>query len=229
MNTTHYNFPSEILVEKWKADVHLGFKFCPKINQQISHDALLQNTDAMVQEFCRQIVFLEDNLGPLFLQLPPNFSPQYKNVLINFLDKFPKHVPLTVELRHGAWFTNPRILDEVLDAMRRNNVGTVITDVAGRRDVLHMLLTAPFVIIRFGANDLHPTDFPRLEAWAALLDEWVQKGLKEVYFFLHTLTRHLNLELATHMIEALNKKGYNLKPPYSYKEQKKPDPQTSLF
>lgn len=229
LNSTHYNFPNEILVEKWKADVPAHFKFCPKLTNSISHFQRLVGTEGMVEEFCKAIQCLETNLGTCFLQLPPNFTPKNVDDLIRFAQKWPAQIPLAVELRHPGWFSDVALWNEVMAAFMYHRIGTVITDVAGRRDACHQHLTTPVAFIRFGANDLHPTDYPRLEAWAAQLHTWIEKGLQTVYFFLHTTVKHYNLELATHMVTAMNGMGYTLKAPYPYKEPPPPKPQRSLF
>lgn len=229
LNSTHYNFPNEILVEKWKADVHEGFKFCPKITQDISHFKRLVGTDGMVEDFCKAIQLLEGNLGTVFLQLPPNYTPKGLNDVIRFAETFPKNVPLAIEFRHPHWFSDAWVRNEIFAALQHFKVGTVITDVAGRRDAAHQRLTTPEAFIRFGANDLHPTDYPRMQDWANLIHDWVQQGLQRAYFFLHTPVKHYNLELATYMIDELNKLGYDLKAPYPYSEPKKINPQSSLF
>ncbi len=69
--------------------------------------------------------------------------------------------------------------------LEQYHVSTVITDVAGRRDVLHQRLTTPSVIIRFVGNDLHETDFSRIDEWVEKLKTWFALGLHEVYFFTH--------------------------------------------
>ena len=56
---------------------------------------------------------------------------------------------------------------------------------AGRRDVLHQAVTGKTVVIRFIGNDLHPTDYTRIDAWVLKLKEWFDMGLHEVYFFIH--------------------------------------------
>ena len=98
--------------------------------------------------------------------------------------------------------------------MMENNIGTVITDTAGRRDVLHMRLTAPVVFIRWVGNSLHPTDFPRIEAWAHRLRSWMEKGLKEIYFIVHNHNELLAPDLQRHAVERFNAIcGTSLKPP----------------
>jgi hypothetical protein len=79
-------------------------------------------------------------------------------------------------------------------------VAAVITCVAGRRDVCHASLTAPFTMVRFvgngagpakrdatsaAANALHPTDETRTAAWLDRLLEWRARGLESACFFVH--------------------------------------------
>ncbi len=43
--------------------------------------------------------------------------------------------------------------------LRNLGMGLIITDTAGRRDVVHMHLPVPRALIRFVGNSLHPTDY----------------------------------------------------------------------
>ena len=61
----------------------------------------------------------------------------------------------------------------------------MITDVAGRRDVLHMRLTNPILILRFVGNGLHPTDYTRADDWVLRLKSWIDQGLHAAYLFIH--------------------------------------------
>jgi uncharacterized protein YecE (DUF72 family) len=80
----------------------------------------------------------------------------------------------------------------------------LITDVAGRRDVLHMCLTAPAVMVRFVGNSLHPTDFSRIDAWIGRLKQWLEQGLREIYFFVHEPDNVQAPELIRYVIQELN-------------------------
>ncbi len=85
-------------------------------------------------------------------------------------------------------------------------ISTVISDVAGRRDVLHQRLSNRTAFIRFGANDLHPTDFPRINDWTVLLKKWLSEGLKEAYFFVHTPDTKLCPELVEYFSQKMESK-----------------------
>ena len=57
-------------------------------------------------------------------------------------------------------------------------MGAVISDTAGRRDALHMRVTAPFVLVRFGGYEGHASDEARLTQWAQRIAEWKDQGLR---------------------------------------------------
>lgn len=204
LNATHYRIPGEATIRNWKAAAEKGFKFCPKIPQEISHQKQLQNCYDLTTVFCNMISGLEDHLGLTFLQLSPAFSPQKISVLENYLNQFPKDIPLAVELRHEGWFNNREIFNRVFDLLESKNISSVITDVAGRRDVLHQRLTTSTAFVRFTANDLHVSDFERMNHWVDRIKSWLDKGIQTVYFFVHTPTKSLNPELVNYMIDRLN-------------------------
>ncbi len=184
-NTTHYRIPNEATVRKWYEESTPDFKFCPKIPQTISHSRHLGLERQQIDLFCHAIAGLEEKLGACFLQLPPYFGPERLGQLSTFLSRFPREIPLAVEVRHEAWFDSNENAERLFELLESHGTGAVITDVAGRRDVLHLRLTAPFSMVRFVGNDLHPSDFERMEEWSALLRHWHNQGLAEVYFFTH--------------------------------------------
>jgi uncharacterized protein YecE (DUF72 family) len=185
LNTTHYRIPSEKDIQKWKEDTLPDFRFAPKLLQSISHERNLGLSNTLTQQFCDAIGGLEEKLGVCFMQLPPYFGTQNMPILERFLKQFPKHIPLAIEIRQEDIFYNKKYTLEYLDILEQNNTFTVITDVAGRRDVLHQGVTGKTVVIRFIGNDLHPTDYTRIDAWVLKLKEWFDLGLHEVYFFIH--------------------------------------------
>jgi len=122
-------------------------------------------------------------------------------LLEHFITNFPKHIPLAIELRHESWFNNEVAFLSVFDLFERNNITTIITDVAGRRDVLHQRLTTNSVLIRFVGNNLHSTDYERIDEWVNRLKVWFENGLNSVYFFTHEPDNLLAPELARYLFE----------------------------
>lgn len=153
------------------------------------------------------MLHFEKNLGCTFFQFPPYFKPNQLGNLTKLLDTLPDDFELSVELRHEEWFNKPTALDELCAYLKQKKFGLVITDVSERRDVLHQRFTNQTAFIRFTANDLHPTDFTRLDDWKTRIAQWIEHGLQKLYFFVHTPEKYLTPELAYYFIQQLNKKA----------------------
>ena len=204
LNITHYRIPTPEAVIEWREQTPPGFRFCPKWPQEISHHRFLQQSEDLKTLFCDSLSHLGDRMGSSFLQLAPGFSPQYLSVLKRFLASIPRDFPVCVEFRHAGWFENHALIPAAFDALEAAGAGTVITDVAGRRDVAHLSLTAPRSIIRFVGNSLHHTDHERIDAWVPRLKLWLASGLRELDFCIHQPDNVLEPELIHYFIEALN-------------------------
>jgi uncharacterized protein YecE (DUF72 family) len=185
LNTTHYRIPDAPTGRRWREAVGPGFKFCPKLPRSISHERELYNTDALTLSFTRAVQELGDNLGTCFLQLPPHFGPESLPRLERFLLDWPAEVPLAVELRHPRWFSDKELANSVFATLEALNKTLVITDVAGRRDVLAQRLTTPVAFLRLNGHGLIPSDYARADAWAERLAEWYAQGLQTAYVFIH--------------------------------------------
>ena len=184
LNLTHYQIPTASMIERWKVEASPGFTYCPKFPQSISHERQLVAAEGLTEEFVNAVLALEEYLGMTFLQLPPTFGPDKWPVLQAYLRSLPDELDVAVEFRHPDWFkpaTGMQTLER-LHAMRRH---AVMTDVAGRRDVLHMGLSSPVLTLRFIANEGHPSDYTRTDAWVQRLKTWFGKGLKTAYLFIH--------------------------------------------
>ena len=222
LNATHYKIYDTTAIKKW-VDKAKGknFLFCPKVYQGISHEGLLTDKHNLTAAFFESVMAFGENLGPVFLQLSEKFGPQRKEELFLYLNTLPKHLSIFLEVRHADWFREPH-LTNLLEQLKKMNIGLMITDTAGRRDCCHMHLTKTKAFVRFVANSLHATDYTRLDAWVERIQYWIDNGLTEIYFMLHMHEEAYSPELAIYMIEALNKiDGIQIKKPVF--------PQPSLF
>ena len=182
LNTTHYRIPDEALIARWYESVPPDFRFCPKVPQSISHRSDFGMGSGNLQRFVASLDGLKEKLGCAFVQLPPYFGADRLPQLERFLDRWPRLLPLAVEVRHESWFTDPFATEALMDALAARGIAAVITDVSGRRDVLHNYVTAPRTMVRFVGNGLIESDYERLKAWSDKLREW---NLPETYFFPH--------------------------------------------
>lgn len=227
LNSTHYSIPNADTVSKWKNQATKGFKFCPKIPQEISHKLMPVGKAAdFTQFFSQAMLALGEYLGMTFMQLSPYFTPVHFPYLASYLAEFPKEVPLSIEFRHADWF-KPQVFEKAAQLLESHQMATVLTDVAGRRDILHMRLTTPELVLRFVGNNLHPTDYTRADTWVERIAQWINQGLQTAYIFIHEPDENKGtLELASYFIEAFNKAcNLNLHKPRIYK----PPVQGSLF
>ena len=214
LNATFYNMPKRSQVEIWRDKTPSGFKFFPKITQNISHWNRLTNVAQLTEQYCDNISHFEEKLGMVFLQLHDNFG--YKNYenLVTFIEKFPKAIPLAVEMRNTEWFNNQAISTEVYHLFERHNITNILVDTAGRRDLLHMRLTTPVAFIRFvGSND-QKSDRLRLDEWVVRIKNWTDQGLRDIYFFVHQNIEMESPLLSAYFIEKINSEiGTKLKRP----------------
>ena len=205
LNASFYRmFPAEQF-KKWEEKAAQGFKFFPKIPRFISHIRRLRNAESQTDEFVGNVLSLKEKLGSVFLQMPENFHAKNIDALEGFLKHWPQEIPLAVELRHAEWFQEGRIADELNDLFQKYNVSNILTDSAGRRDLLHMKLTNTTVFIRYvGAND--ESDYSRLDDWLERIEQWHKMGLKNLYFFVHQNVEVESPLLSAYFIEEFNKK-----------------------
>jgi uncharacterized protein YecE (DUF72 family) len=212
LNVTHYRIPTPEAVIEWRDQTPPGFRFCPKWPQEISHHRGLQDCEELTALFCDSLSRLGDRLGTSFLQLPPGFAPRQLPTLKRFLQGVPRDFPVCVEFREPGWFADHALIPEALDALEELGAGTVITEVAGRRDAAHVSLTLPRTLIRFVGNSLHPSDYERVDAWIPRLKLWLDNGIRELDICVHQTDNVLEPEFAKYFVERLNE-GAGLKLP----------------
>jgi len=220
MNATFYRiFPAEQF-STWHDKTPSGFKFFPKLNQEISHWKRLNEVKEVVEHYLYNISNLKKKLGTIFLQMHTNFAPKNFDRVVNFIETWPKEVELAIEFRHTNWYNDVSVANELYDLLERHGISNVIVDTAGRRDLIHMRLTNQTAFVRYvGAN--HHTDYSRLDDWIIRLKEWKTQGIKEIDFFIH---QNIELEsplLSAYFAQRLNDElGYSLTIPNQNLQQR---------
>lgn len=208
LNTTHYRIPDSKIVTEWKKKVSQDFQFCPKIYKEISHGKMGLLDKNLLGAWIHFLSEMQENLGPCFIQLHEMFSYQDKKLLFHFLENWPSEFKLTLELRHSSWFENGKVLPALVDYLHRKNIGLVITDVAGRRDILHSSLSSSWTQIRLIGNNLDPSDEKRLQDWAQRISDWKKLGLQDVYLFLHQPEDLFTIEFARMASDVFSRNGF---------------------
>jgi len=213
LNATFYNNYGPEQIQKWTEKVPDHFRFFPKVNNYISHIKRLKQVEMPLEEFCNNIRHFNDKLGMAFLQVHNNFAPKDKDRLEEFLKLWHVDLPLAVELRNTNWYNDNEVTDWLYPLFEKHNICNIITDTAGRRDLLHMRLTSPVAFVRYvGAN--HPSDYERLDEWVKRIKLWKEQGLEKLYFFIHQNLENASPYLSAYFISKLNAAiGSNLTPP----------------
>ena len=161
------------------------------------------------REFTRVMSGLGTRLGPMFLQLPPRYSPKMFADLQAFLALWPRDVRLAVEVRHLDWFDSPH--DESLDQLLADhNMARVTIDTRPIRaldgdkilegSVYQSLLeararkpdipvvprrTADFVFVRYIGHPQLEINYPFLDEWGNYFVPQLREGA-DVYAFCHS-------------------------------------------
>jgi uncharacterized protein YecE (DUF72 family) len=185
------------------------FRFCPKVPKAISHEGKLLDNVERARGFVELMRQLGPRLGPMFLQLPPRYSPKLLADLQGFLAQWPRDVRLAVEVRHLDWFDSPHddALNELLaeHSMSRVTIDTrPIRDLSGEEilagSVYQSLLearqrkpdvpvvpkrTADFIFIRYIGHPEIEVNSPYLEEWGEYLISQLKDGA-DVYMFCHS-------------------------------------------
>ncbi|WP_420399563.1 DUF72 domain-containing protein [Flagellimonas sp.] len=204
LNATFYRIFPEEQYQKWYDKTPEGFKFFPKMTNEVSH---LRRLNDKVYEIADRYLAvtsqLKEKLGTIFLQMHNNFGPKNWDRVQQFVEYWPKEFPLAMEFRHTDWFTDEKVAQELYHLLKENNIANVLVDTAGRRDMMHMRLSNNEAFIRYvGAN--HESDYLRLEDWVQRLGQWENKGLTNIHFFVHQNLERESPLLSAHFIEKLN-------------------------
>ena len=155
LNNTFYRLPQRSMVESWRAQVPDDFRFSVKASQRITHFKRLKEAGAEAQYLLDTVSALEDRLGVVLFQLPPNMKKDCER-LESFLKELPRDTPAAFEFRHPTWFD-----DDVLELLRAHNRTLCISD-TDELPASHIDKTADWGYLRLRRVQYSETD---LAAW----------------------------------------------------------------
>ncbi len=122
INATFYRLPQKSTLENWKEQVPKNFRFSLKAPQRITHFKRLNEVGEDTKYFLDMAATLEDQLGVVLFQLPPNMKKDLPR-LETFLGELPSRPRAAFEFRHPTWFD-----DDVLAVLRARNCALCISD-----------------------------------------------------------------------------------------------------
>lgn len=208
LNATHYKlYPGEKF-EEWADKVeNPQFKFCPKAHRGMSFLKHSPTKPGVTRDFIANIRHFGKQLGPVFITHDEKikWDPQGEKEFFEYLGTLPKDISFFIEERWPQFYSDKKLMERYYAKLEELGMGAIITDTAGRQDVLHMRLTVPRTFIRFVGNSLHPSDYPRIDEWARRIKKWMDAGIEEVYFFMHMHDEGKSPELTQYVIKIFNK------------------------
>lgn len=122
LNNTFYRLPQPTMIESWKTQVPDNFRFAVKAAQRITHFKRLKDVAAETKFMLETVSALEDRLGVVLFQLPPNMKKDLER-LKTFLEELPPDTPAAFEFRHPTWFD-----DDVIELLRSQNRALCVSD-----------------------------------------------------------------------------------------------------
>lgn len=169
--------PTEKAFERWRETAPEGFVYAVKVSRFITHIKRLKDVEEPVETFTQRARLLQEKVGPLLYQLPPNMHRNDQR-LDTFLALLPRGLHHVVEFRHESWLD-----DAVFQILTKHNVGICVFDMLGL--TCPLTATADFGYIRFhGATGLYYSCYSEeeLEDWARRVSE-LAKSLDTVYIY----------------------------------------------
>ena len=176
VDSTFYAIPSVKTVRGWAQRTPPGFKFALKLPQEISHENRLRESADLTALFFDRARELGDKLGPVLVQLGPDFAPTELPALAGFLPLLPRDIEIAIEFRQRGW-----IHDGILALLAEHHVALALTDARWipRKMMLALAArpTADFAYIRWMGPNRDLVDYSRiqvdrtreLEAWSQAL------------------------------------------------------------
>lgn len=89
------------------------------------------------------------------------------------------------------------------ELLREYGAALVVTDTVGARNVVHTILTAPVLVLRFVAAGNVTVDGARIDQWSRQILDWLGRGLREVYVYVHMEDTRGALNLAERFASGL--------------------------
>jgi uncharacterized protein YecE (DUF72 family) len=185
VDSTFYAVPPARTVRGWYDRTPPGFTFALKLPQEITHVRRLRDVDDVALLFYDRARELGEKLGPVLIQLGPEFGPVELPALAKLLPTLPRDIEFSVEFRHRGW-----IQEGVLALLAEHGVGLTLTDARWipRKQMLALAArpTATFLYTRWMGANRDIVDYSRiqidrtneLEQWAGVLWSLALKGVR---------------------------------------------------
>jgi len=180
VDSTFYAVPDAKAVRAWAERTPPDFTFALKMPKEVTHDRRLRDADDVVHDFLDRVRQLGSKLGPILLQMGPDFAPDELPAIESFLPILPADLRFAIELRQRDWMRS-EVLPNLQELLAHHGVALALSD--GRWIPRETMLeqierpTADFLYVRWMGPDRDITDYSRIQfdrseelrAWSAAL------------------------------------------------------------
>ncbi|MFI5232605.1 MAG: DUF72 domain-containing protein [Gemmatimonadales bacterium] len=162
VDSTFYAIPAVKTVRSWASRVGDGFRFALKLPQEITHELRLRSAEEPARRFFDVARELGNKLGPILIQLGPDFGLSELPALAAFLPTLPPDLRFAIEFRQKGW-----INDGVIALLAEHHVSLALVEGKWipRRTMLALAerLTADFAYIRLMGPNRDLVDYSRVQ------------------------------------------------------------------
>ena len=178
VDSTFYAIPAAKVVRGWAERTPPEFVFSLKLPQEITHERRLRDADDLTAEFLDRARELGPKLGPILVQMGPDFAPDELGALERFIPRLPRDLRFAVEVRQHRWM-RPETLPDLLALLAEHGAALALSD--GRwipRETMTELAqrpTADFHYVRWMGPNRDITDYSHLQFdRTAEIAEWAE-------------------------------------------------------
>jgi uncharacterized protein YecE (DUF72 family) len=166
VDSTFYALPAGHVVRGWMEQTPAEFTFALKMLKEVTHERRLLQSEDLVQPFLDRARELGPKLGPILLQMGPDFAPEEFPALEQFIPRLPRDLRFALEVRQSGWMRG-EVLPRLLELLNAHGVALALSDGRWiRRETMLELIerpTAGFLYIRWMGPDRTITDYSRIQ------------------------------------------------------------------
>jgi uncharacterized protein YecE (DUF72 family) len=177
--------------------------FVVKASRYITHIRRLREAEDPVELFWSRATHLQDRLGPVLFQLPPNPRAD-SGLLKDFLGALPEGMQAAFEFRDDSWRT-----DEVWELLDRAGAAWMLADRPGLR--VPLIVTGGWSYVRFHQGQPTRSGYTvdKLRRWA---DKIAGLEARDTFAYFNNDGEAAAPADATRLMDLLNKRGLRVAP-----------------
>ncbi|HZF71945.1 MAG TPA: DUF72 domain-containing protein, partial [Gemmatimonadaceae bacterium] len=89
VDSTFYASPAATTIRSWADRTPRNFIFALKLPQEVTHEQRLRDVTGATETFFERVRDLGEKLGPVLVQMGPDFQPGELPALVDFLGRVP--------------------------------------------------------------------------------------------------------------------------------------------